>query len=212
MSDSTESEVLRALLPQFEEEGYEVYVHPNRTLLPSFLKGYVPDAIALRNDKNIAIEIALRKTPQKAETIERLTQMFEGQEKWQFRVYWGSPTEPQTALESQAKEVIRDRIGEVRELRTKRSYGAALLMGWAIFEAVARATMLEEFARPQSAGRLVEILARDGSITPTEADRLRVLAQKRNALIHGDLQVAVSDEEITNFVSVLETLLKQVVD
>jgi uncharacterized protein YutE (UPF0331/DUF86 family) len=69
--------------------------------------------------------------------------------------------------------------------------------------------MSEEFRRPQSPGRIIEVLAREGHVTPTEADRLRRLSEKRNKLIHGELQVRVSREEIQGFVAILDTLLHQ---
>jgi hypothetical protein len=43
----------------------------------------------------------------------------------------------------------------------------------------------------------------------TEADHLRRLSDKRNKLIHGELQVRVSKEEIRAFAQVLDTLVDQ---
>ena len=209
MTENTEADVLQALLPQLEEEGYAVYVHPNRPLVPSFLKDYVPDVIALRPDKNIAIEVILRQTPENKERVQRIAKMFEGQDKWELRVYWGGPTEVQRSLQVQTPEAIKARIAELRDLGDKGHLGPALLLGWATFEALARATMLSEFERPQSPGRIVEILAREGHITPTEADHLRRLSDKRNKLIHGELQVRISKKEFLEFAGILDALLSQ---
>jgi hypothetical protein len=211
MIESTEADVLQALLPQLEEEGYAVYVHPNRPLVPSFLKGYVPDLIALRSDKNIAIEVIVRQTPENKERVQQIAKLFEGQDKWELRVYWGGPTEVQRSLQVQTPESIKARIAELRDLGEKGHPGPALLLGWATFEALARATMLGEFERPQSPGRIVETLAREGHITPTEADHLRRLSDKRNKLIHGELQVRISRKEILEFAGILDTLLSQLV-
>jgi uncharacterized protein YutE (UPF0331/DUF86 family) len=209
MSENTEADVLQALLPRLEEEGYAVYLHPSRPLVPPFLKEYAPDAIALRADKNLAIEIVLRQTPANKERVQRVAKLFEGQDKWELRVYWGSPTEPQNALQIQTPEAIKGRIAELRDLADKGHLEPALLLAWATFEALARATLAREFGRPQSPGRIVEILAREGHITPTEADRLRQLSDKRNKLIHGELEVRVSKEEILAFTGVLDTLVGQ---
>jgi uncharacterized protein YutE (UPF0331/DUF86 family) len=210
MSESTEADVLQALLPQLEEEGYTVYLHPNRPLIPSFLKGYAPDAIALRPDKNLAIEIALRQTDDNKERIQRIARMFQGQDKWELRVYWGGPTSPHAPLRVQTPEEIEARIAQLRVLGDKGHLEPALLLAWATFEALARATLSREFERPQTPGRIVEILAREGYVTPTEADQLRRLSDKRNKLVHGELQVRVSKEEIAAFEEVLNTLLAQV--
>jgi hypothetical protein len=209
MSESTEADVLQSLLPRLEEEGYAVYLHPNRRLVPPFLKDYAPDAIALRADKNLAIEVVLRQTRTNEERIQRIARLFEGQDKWELRVYWGSPTEPQNPLQVQTPEAIKGRIAELRDLAEKGHLEPALLLAWATFEALARATLAHEFERPQSPGRIVEILAREGHVTPTEADHLRQLSDKRNKLVHGELQVRVSKNEILVFAGVLDTLVGQ---
>ena len=77
-SEITEADVLQAVLPRLEEEGYAVYLHPNRPLVPPFLKDYVPDAIALRADKSLAIEIVLRQTVENRERIQHIASMFQG--------------------------------------------------------------------------------------------------------------------------------------
>jgi uncharacterized protein YutE (UPF0331/DUF86 family) len=209
MSEITEADVLQAILPRLEEEGYAVYLHPNRPLVPSFLKEYVPDAIAIRADKSLAIEIVLRQTAENRERIQRIASMFQGQDRWELRVYWGSPTDSQQSLQVQTPEAIKARIAELRDLGRRGHLEPALLLGWATLEALARATMTREFGRPQSPGRIVEILAREGHITPTEADSLRQLSDKRNKLIHGELQVRVSNEEVGAFANILDMLASQ---
>ena len=60
--ETAESVVLERLVPELKSQGYDVFVHPGRQMVPAFLETYVPDVIALRDDKNLVIEI-------KAETI-----------------------------------------------------------------------------------------------------------------------------------------------
>jgi uncharacterized protein YutE (UPF0331/DUF86 family) len=177
--------------------------------VPPFFKDYVPDAIALRPDKNLAIEVILRQTADNKERVQRIAKMFEGQDKWELRVYWGSPTDIRASLQVQTPEAIKARIDELRQLGDKEHLEPALLLGWATFEALARATMSHEFRRPQSPGRIIEVLAREGYVTPTEADSLRRLSEKCNMLVHGELQVRVSKGEIQAFVGVLDALLTQ---
>ncbi len=208
MSTQTEAEVLQQLLPELAAQGYEVYVNPGRRLLPSFLGGYEPDAVALRTDKNLAIEV----TRQSADTfkkLERITALFEGQPKWELRIVWLEPVSSQRDLEVQPSAVIAKRIAEVQELLDKGSSEGSLLLAWATFEALARAILPDKFQRPQTPGRLVEILAKEGYITPSEADFLRVLAEKRDKLIHGELQTHASKAELGNFTKTLGTLLEE---
>ena len=209
MSAVTEAEVLQTLLPELEQVGYDVYLHPHRTLLPPFLKDYVPDAIAIRDDNHIAIEIALRKSSHRQDRIAQIAKLFEGQKNWQFRVYWDSAAGQQTPLAIQPKKAIQKQISEIKELDSKLYRRASFLLAWATYEAIARAIMHDSFARPTSPERLTEVLAREGCITPSEADRLRVLSDKRNGLIHGGLQIEISDREMNAFIDILEMLLEQ---
>ena len=53
-----EQRVLDLITPRLKAEGYAVFTHPSRDLLPAFMQDYQPDAIALGRPKNIAIQIA----------------------------------------------------------------------------------------------------------------------------------------------------------
>ena len=85
--------------------------------------------------------------------------------------------------------------------------GPALLLAWATVEATARLLATKHFERPQTPGRLVQVLASEGILTPTEADDLRVLAEKRNNFIHGELQTPITKAEIERIASILGTMI-----
>jgi REase_AHJR-like len=172
---TTEREILERVVPELEAEGYEVYLHPNRPLLPPFLAGYVPDAVALGPGKNLAVEV-VRKSPQATRKLKRIQALFEGQDKWELRVIWVAPASANESLQVQTSVTIKQRIGEVRALAAQGHLGPSLLLAWATFEALARAVVSGEFERPQTPGRLVQVLAQGGYLTPTEADELRRLA------------------------------------
>ena len=61
--------------------------------------------------------------------------------------------------------------------------------------------------RPQSPTRLVQFLASEGILTPTEADDLRPLVEKRNNFIHGGLQTPITRAEINRIVSILDAMI-----
>lgn len=83
---------------------------------------------------------------------------------------------------------------------------AAFLLAWATFEAEGRASIEGRFDRPQTPGRLVEVLGQEGLLTPGEADHMRALSEKRNRLIHGDLGTEISSDDLQRMIAVLRQL------
>jgi uncharacterized protein YutE (UPF0331/DUF86 family) len=198
-------EVLEQVVPQLEAEGYTVYLEPTRQLLPSFMTGYVPDAIAFRSDKKLAIEV-LVEGDRSATKEPGLKQRFEGEKDWELRVLYARPTSPRNELPVMDDQAIDASIASAESLISTKQLGAALLIAWATFEALGRALSPKEFARPQTPLRLVEVLAADGSLTPPEADLLRGLATTRNQFIHGGLDKRVDLAELQKFIDILKTL------
>jgi uncharacterized protein YutE (UPF0331/DUF86 family) len=202
---SSEMELLRAVVPELEAEGYQVFLQPSGSFLPAFLQEIRPDAIALSEKKNLAIEIA-RDTSQARQHLQQLSTQIKGQPKWELRVFWVSPTTSRTTLTVQPPGNLRERIEEAKKLLAEGHRGSALLIGWATFEAICRALMPQSFRFPQTPARLVEVISSEGYITPDEADRIRFLAQLRNGFIHGNLDIPMDAEEIAFFIELLSKL------
>jgi uncharacterized protein YutE (UPF0331/DUF86 family) len=204
--ETSERAVLENLVPELEAEGFDVYTHPSGAIIPPFMRGYSPDAIALRSDRNLAIEV-VQEGATARQRLEELRKLLANQKGWELRVYWVTPSTLPKSVDEASRPTIEQSIKEVEELSTSGRSGPALLMAWATFEAVARALLPEKFRRPQTPARLIEVLATDGELTPGEADVLRRLADSRNGLIHGGLNVSVSNADMQRFIDVLKTLL-----
>ena len=121
---------------------------------------------------------------------------------------WLTPSNTRVSLKTQSLETIQRRVEEARELAEGGHHESSLLIVWAAFEALARVVVPDQFKRPQTPARLVQILSREGYLTPSEADLLRRLADKRNSFIHGELQIRASRSDIKRFAAVLESLLQ----
>jgi uncharacterized protein YutE (UPF0331/DUF86 family) len=207
--ETAENVVLERLVPDLKSQGYDVFVHPGRQMVPPFLGAYIPDVIALRDDKNLVIEIKHR-SGHSENTLQELAKRFEGQSGWEFRVVWVNPSETQGSLAPQSRETIAKRLGEISSLLEVGFIDSAMLLAWATFEAIGRKMMAKEFSRPQTPGRLIQILAKEGHITPDESDILRKLADMRNRLIHGELTAAVNQSDVESFIRILSSLANSI--
>jgi uncharacterized protein YutE (UPF0331/DUF86 family) len=195
------------LVPQLEAEGYDVYLEPSKMLVPGFLGDFRPDAVAIRQDKKLVIEIISngeRKSPVKT----NIAGLFAGQKEWEHRLIVMNPANKASNPAIQKVGVISSSVSNLNDLIENKQYSAALLLGWATFEALSRSIMPKTFARPQTPARLIQEMAMEGVVTPAEAATLRALAQKRNKLVHGDLTTKVSKSEIVRFQGILAELQK----
>lgn len=205
-SQVREADILENIVPELEAEGYEVYSQPAVSLLPSFMQSYRPDAIALREDKKLAIEVLRKGSSEKR--LEKLRELLAGRRDWELRVYWISPSNTPLPVERAARKDIEQTIQRIEQLATQGHYAPALLIAWAALEAVARALVPDKIARPQTSGRLIEVLASGGYVTPNEADRLRELGGARNSLSHGALRTKVAAKDIKSLAAILKALLR----
>jgi uncharacterized protein YutE (UPF0331/DUF86 family) len=201
----TASRILDSLIPRLQAEGYDVYVRPARYLLPPFMGNYTPDAIALGSPKNLAIEIAV-KDPSSTLRLGSVRERFETAKDWELRVYYAPTADEQIDVDVVSREAIERSLGEVERLVADGRLRPGLLMVWSIFEAIGRILAPTELSRPQTPMRLVEVLAADGHVTPSQADLLRRLAPIRNHAAHGDLDVAVGIADLNQAVAILKSL------
>lgn len=212
MSSSPEREalILEAIERAYREDGYEVISHPGQALLPSIFGGFGPDAIALKDADKVAIEVVSGRSPSSKTRIDALQARFAGQSEWRLQlVHTAPPGEPVRELPAFEGNAIRKGLAEVRALSDAGLRRPALIMGWALLEALGRSLPSEasgDFARPQNPARLAERLAREGFLTPDEADATRALIQARNAIVHGDVDKDVSDKDVHALIQVLENL------
>src|SRR5258708_28644392 len=205
--EGSEAEVIESLLPRYQAEGFDVYVNPSPSILPPFMQAYRPDAIAIKNEKKIAIEV-VGSTARSEEKIKTLQSLFADHQDWELRVFYASPVVSNKLLEIASIPAIDQSIQRVIDLKQAGHLLPALVMASATFEAVGRALLPERFRRPQTPGRLVEVLGSEGYITPEEADTLRAASTIRNAVVHGQLDSAVDPKMLEGFVAILKTLVK----
>lgn len=198
-------QALEYLAPRLEEEGYTVYLKPPRRLLPKFMQDYAPDAIALGKQKNLAIDVYVEGGAPRVDEKE-VSQLFRDAPGWDRKIYYFSPVGAQDTLPVGSAQEIESALAEIRGLMSAGHSRAALLMGWAAFETLGRMLHPLKFSKAQSPGRLIEVLASDGYVTPSEADRLRVLAKDRNKVIHGDLRQNIEPKNLIALIEVLEIL------
>lgn len=207
-----EAAVLQLVLPRLKDQGYEVFFQPSRDLLPTFMQGYRPDAIAVKPGRNLAIEVKTSATrPIERSQLERIRALFDGQADWELQVYYAPSTDQDAESEPQSNAVISDALDRLVPLYDQAGPIPAILTGWAVFEAAARRLMPSDLRKPQSTSGLIEALASAGGVTPDEARLLRRLGQLRNQAAHGKLDIDLTRSDLDALITVTRNILTLVV-
>jgi hypothetical protein len=201
-----ESNVLRNLQQVSEARGLKFFINPPREILPEFLGNFQPDAIAVGPEGGIIIEVKLRRSPASVRKLAEIAKRVSGQKGWEFRaIYLTPPTDETLPIAKPTPEQLRATFGEIQALMKGGHPAAALVTAWATLESLARLASANSEARsPRGFSPLqaIQTLAEEGYIENEAADRLREMANLRNAVVHGDFSVDVPVEQV-------EWLIKQ---
>jgi hypothetical protein len=204
----TESRVLALLRNRYEADGFTFIEHPENSNLPQFMRGYRPDALALGKDKSIAIEVKLRRDLGGDKNLKAISERFKGQSGWEFQVVYGDETEDEP-IRPPTLDQIQAHIAEAEELLARNYPRAALVIGWATIEAIAR-TLNPDF--PSTGSRTmrqaVELLEHLGRLTYPEAQALRNLLPLRAKVVHGDFDTTITTAEVEPVLKAARTALK----
>jgi uncharacterized protein YutE (UPF0331/DUF86 family) len=107
-------------------------------------------------------------------------------------------------IETPSGQSIDRRLSDVRRLAEQGFQDQSLVLGFSVLEAVARFAVGLRLAKPQPPLGVVEMLAFEGIVAPSEADDLRQLIKKRHRIVHGDLDVAVTTDELETFMRIID--------
>jgi hypothetical protein len=200
-----ESAALNALEPRWRKLGYTLVREPSPEQLPSFLKGFRPDAIAIGADPQLVIEVLTNRGGAAATRARQLQSLFAGHTDWRLELVYVGADEP--AIEAAPADEIRKALERLRPL-VDRDPGPAFLMAWATLEAAGRLLEPSLASRGLSSRSLLDLLVSNGHLPQSEGAKLRRLGDKRNALAHGQINAAPSTAEVRGLMDVIERLIE----
>lgn len=203
--EATERATLEKLSNNWKAQGFEVFLEPSKNLVPEFLQRYRPDAILIRGEEKVVVEAIRKGQPHAEEKVRRLQALLKGHEGWRLEIVYSG--EEVDAVKTMGNESIRNALVSAESLVVAEPRASLLLM-WAALEAVARNLFPSQTNRPQSPGRVIELLAGSGEVTPSEAELLRGLMQLRNRVIHGELDAVVGPKDLAEMNRIVGQFVK----
>jgi uncharacterized protein YutE (UPF0331/DUF86 family) len=197
MSREGERQFLERLRSRYEADGFSFTIEPPRSTLPSFMGSYRPDAVAEKDGRHVAIEVKSRRTRSADVSLQEIRRLFKEQPEWQFSVFYaGLGSLESVTIDRAPPAVIRERIMEVRELANQGHRRPAFVMAWSLLEAVLQSAKFSEGIRPLGPGTVVQTLAEDGYIGAETERRLRSIVDIRNRIVHGDVKIEPTKENV----------------
>jgi len=207
-----ERQYLEQLAAEFTARGYAFVAEPSADQLPDFLGSYRPDAIARKADVNVAIAVKQRLGPdQRADRpLTEIRRLFEGQPDWRFTVaYMASDPLRAIKIAPPKPSALKARIDEARALLETGQRRGAFVLSWSLLEAAFRFVESADGESPLSSGSVVQALAMRGLISPETEARLRKLIPLHHRLVHGDLDIDPTHEEVGEVFAALDEAMRE---
>jgi uncharacterized protein YutE (UPF0331/DUF86 family) len=209
--DEREEAILIRVQQELLAEGYNVVIHPNRLMVPTFLGQYNPDALAFGKGKNLVVEV-ISQNKRAKKKVDTLNSLINAQPDWDLKLIWISASETPRSLPVADNSALSLMMEEIEELIQDRRPRPAFLLLWAMLEALGRKLMPISTSKPQTPRTLVEKLAREGHITPEEASTLRDSSSKRNRLTHGDLNTDIRRKDVLDVLAIVKSIISRLND
>ncbi|MFC4724563.1 hypothetical protein AB6B38_00660 [Glycocaulis abyssi] len=193
-----EAAVLERLRERYTSAGYTFATSIDEMQLPVEFGGYVPDAVASRGDQHVAIEVKIARRPSfQFMPLTRLREIVEQHPGWTFSVAYTNADDLEAGgVAPASSQSINKRLAEIEKLSKTGFLRAAFVMAWPLLEAIAHGPLDQSDIRPLKPGTVVQSLIMEGHLTASDGARLRDLIKLRNQIVHGNLDVEPSQEDV----------------
>ncbi len=210
-NSDTEAKVLERLKSAYKQRGFAFFSPPKREMIPAFLGGYVPDALAIRDRENVLIEVKLRQNTSSEPMFADIRRKIADHKDWKLDVvYAAERRDDSISIDPPRLDILHQQINEVRELDRTNHRRAAFVLAWSLLEAtlnhVRSETRVDQLRSP---GQVIQSLATEGYVSRDVEKKLRELSVLRNRIIHGDIGVSVTSNDVEYVLAAIRETLAE---
>jgi hypothetical protein len=178
---------IQELKAQFERDGYNVLVEPQRTDLPFDLDNYVPDIVASKPDGGLIVEVKTTNTKTSISRYQSVAQIVQQHPGWRFLMVTVDDLDVPEAQEMASWDQLEAKLGTIRSLIADGKTEPGVLYLWSVFEAAMR-KLAYAVAMPIErlpATALMNQLYTAGYISVGDFQTAKELLTIRNMITHG---------------------------
>jgi len=178
---------------QYQDEGYNVILHPGADQLPAFAAAFGAEILAIRGDEKVLVQVKWdRATLQADPNIPRWAEIIDANPGWKYDLVVLFPDNPMERIARLAGEPSIEQIiqmlDEAERVQQTRALRAGFVLAWAGVEAVMR-RMAQRAGLQGKRGSQPLLLVRElystGYISPEDFAFLEQTRQLRTTIVHG---------------------------
>jgi hypothetical protein len=176
----------RSVAREYHKRGYEVVEQPRGDSLPPFLRGFVPDLIAMKDDDRAVVEIKTAEGLRGSNEIRELAAAIEAHAGWRFELI-SLGRRKDADLETLSESGLEHLLDAALTTYDTGQRDLSLIYLVSLLDELVRDAAMQHRikGRDRSARAIIAELAFQGIIDGTTADVLDQAWDRRNAIVHG---------------------------
>lgn len=217
-----ETKKLQELARDYADKGFRVAIYPKEEDIPAFLRRlhFSPDLLAESDEESHVVEVSSRDTAERLRELSEVVDVIEKRRGWSFVLVMTNPrTQPASFADAELPQLedLQRALQSVQSLAelSRQSHNeyahAVLLSAWAVVEGALR--MFLDTGKNHVKSRHPRSIVRDaimvGFITSAEGEFLDAVAQLRNSVAHGVVNMRVSATTIKKLLKLCSSLVSE---
>lgn len=213
-SAQLEQDLLNTLVERYSREGYEVIKEPAPNDVPFDLGGYKPDLIALKEGRNIIIEVKAKAERISFDTLRSVADEVKRHDGWRFFLVTGQDVDdshlPGQMEESFSWDEVSEPLKDAATSVTQRAQILAFMGLWVAFERMVRfqsrriSLPVDRLTSPRT---MIDQLYSLGEFSAQQFETALDLVPVRNQIFHG-----VDTSNLGNHLKRLQALVHELQD
>ncbi len=204
---------IKEIARDYKNKGYKVIIKPrSSSIVPSFIRNFQPDLIALSKTENVVIEVKSSESKTDFKSLEELANIVNSKENWRFELVFTNPRN-KFSIDSELTLIglnkIEQRLQVCKDLLVDNNVEPAFLLAWSTLEAGIRFKLNSLELKGDLSTRpplhLMKSLYSFGIIGQSLLRKLEMLNQIRNQLIHG-FDASLNRENVYDLIEAIELM------
>lgn len=176
----------RSVAREYRKRGYDVVEQPRGDSLPSFLRGFAPDLIAMKDDDRAVVEIKTAESLRGSNEIKELAAAIATHAEWRFELI-SLGTRKDATSTGLSEDSLEHLLAASLTAYDAGQQDLSLIYLVSVLDELVRDAVMQHRikGRDRSARSIIQELAFQGIIGGTTADVLDQAWNRRNAIVHG---------------------------